>query len=214
VKGSKPVIQTLSSRLATTLLALAASAGVALAVDEVAVTPTDNGTAVKGLVYARPFELQEPYVYTWTKEQESITSGYVLVVEVDPAYAQPRDIASPVLYVGHRPAEVTNLGIQSGRMVVIVPGDTDLTSAPIFFGSIELPERVDRARGEAEVAAALALGIQPVGAQAARTALLAGGPALRTRSIDGVYRSLADVLTRYSPDEAGRIESLRLIPAN
>jgi len=206
-------MQKLSGRLAAAAFALLVGAGVAAAIDEVPVVPTDNGSAVKGLLYARPFELDQPYAYVWTKEQERITSGYILVVEVEKSFAQPRDIESPVLYVGSRPAEVTNLGTSSGRMVVLVPGDTDLTSAPIFFGSVELPERVDRARGEAEVAAAMALGIEPVGAEAARTALLAGGPALQARTIDGVYRAIADVLVEYSPEETDRIASLRLIPS-
>ena len=185
----------------------------ASAIDEIPVVTMDTGQSVKALVYARAFELSEPYTYAWTADQAEITSGHLLVFEVDPAMAQPRQVESPVLYLGRTPAEILNVGVESGNMIVLVPGDVDVAASVAYFGSWELPERVDDARGAAEEAAALALGVSPIGAAQFTAALAAGGDALRTRSVNGVHRAVADLLDVYSPEERELAEAYRLIPA-
>jgi peptidoglycan/LPS O-acetylase OafA/YrhL len=61
---------------------------------EVGATETTGPTvesvqAIRGLVYARPFTLAAPYLYPWSQEGIEVLSGYVLVLDVDPDFAQP-----------------------------------------------------------------------------------------------------------------------------
>jgi len=193
------------------LLMIAALCGVAAAqTDTTPVEPTDNGDAVRGLLYARPFVVDEPFVYSWTAERAEIRAGHILVVAVDPEFARPRQVDMPVLYVGQTPAWLTNVGYESGHVVVIVPATVDLTSEPIFFGSLELPERVDAARGMQEMAAALALGIRPVTEEVLNAARAAGGEPLREPDIEGVLLTVADLIDTYAADESEVAESYRL----
>ncbi len=185
---------------------------VATADDSVPVAPTDSGSSVKALLYARPFELSQRHLYHWTREKPKISKGFILVVEVDPEYARPRQVNVPVLYVGDKPAELTNVGYQSGRMIVIVPGEPDLKVTPIFFGSMELPERVDAARGRAEQAAAEKLGIRPFPPEAVQAALIRGGGTLRVRDTVHLYLAISDLILIFSPTEIERAESYRILP--
>lgn len=181
--------------------------------ETVPVVPSGNARSVSALLYARPFSLERPYVNAWTRELQPIRSGYILVLEADPALLQPRQTWMPALYVGARPAEVTNIGVESGRVVVLVADDTDIYSAPAYFGSVELPERVDAARGAEELAAARGIGVQPFSRDMVDAALREGGALLAARTIDGVYREVADVIARYSPQEQELVERYRMIPA-
>jgi hypothetical protein len=195
--------------LALAVTALAQSQGPEY-VENPPVKITDPGNAVKHLLYARPFSLDVPYSYTWTHEKAEITSGYLLVVEVEPEFARPRDTWMPVLYVGWRPAEVTNVDLEKGRMVVIVPGDVDLTQEPIFFGSVELPEKVTSERGREEMAAALALGIHPIPSKELAAALEIGGERLSVRDAKRLYFTVADLIDQYAPSDHSRAESYRV----
>ncbi len=188
------------------------AAGIAAAEDAVPVVPTDHGHSVQALLYARPFTLTAPYTYTFVKEQPAIRNGYILALAVDPALAQPHQTWTPVLYVGTRPAELTNLGEPSGHLVVIVP-DLDLRTASAYFGSVQLPERVDAARGALEQAAAERIGIRPFPVQEVEAALAAGGDTLRAPSINDVYRAVAGVILTYAPEDRERAEEYLLIPA-
>jgi hypothetical protein len=173
----------------------------------------DDGDGVRGLLYARPFTLQEPYPYLYVKERPEITSGYILVLAVDPQLARPRQTDMAVLFVGSRPAELASAGDQSGRVIALVPGDTDLSTSPLFYGSTELPERIDAARGALELSLARDRGIAAPTPDEIAAALAAGGEPLRARSIDGVYRVLVDLILTYSPQESELAEIYSLIPA-
>lgn len=177
-----------------------------------AVVPTGTATSVSGLLYVRPFTLEQPYRYVYTAEQSEITSGFLLVLEVDRELAQPRDFAMPVLYVGTRPAELLNFGHLSGRIVALIPGDTDLATAAAYFGSTELPERVDATRGEQELTAALARGVRPFAREVVDAARAAGGSPIEARNIDAVYRAGGELILRYAPEERETAEGYLLIP--
>jgi hypothetical protein len=181
--------------------------------ENVPVVPAGNAGSVSALLYARPFSLERPYVNAWTRELQPIRSGFILVLQADTALLRPRQTWMPALYVGTRPAEVTNVGVESGRVVVLVPGDTDLYSSPAYFGSVQLPERVDAARGALELAAARAIGALPFSREMVDAALRAGGAPLSARTIDGVYREVAGVIAAYSPQEQDLVDRYRLIPA-
>jgi len=167
----------------------------------VSVEPAAATGAVHDLLYARPFALEQPYPYTWMREQPGIVAGQILVLEVDPEFARPRQTGVAVLFAGGVPAHLTNTGYPSGRMIVIVPDWVDPLSAPFFFGSRELPERIDRARGAVELAAAAGQGAAPFSAEVVAAARAAGGERARWRDSVALFRAVADLIDAYAPDE-------------
>ena len=158
-------------------------------------------SAVRGLLYARAFNLQEPFVYTFLREQPAISRGFLLVLAVDPQVAKPRQVDVPVLFAGDTPVHLTNAGYPDGWMVVIVPDWIDLARVPVFFGSTELPERVDRARGAREMTAAAARTARPFTPQVRAGAFAAGGELLKCAGSVELFRAVADLIDRYAPAE-------------
>ncbi|NNM27060.1 MAG: hypothetical protein HKO59_13930, partial [Phycisphaerales bacterium] len=140
--------------------------------------------AIDQLVYAQPFTLDEAFRFEWQQEKPMTRSGYLLVMKVNPDLVYPRQSPEPVLYVGKQTAQRINVGYRSGHVVAIVPAPQDeagvvtldLAKTPIFFGTPELPERIDRTDMEAEHTAAVAAGV---------TALPADHLTLATRAAQG-----------------------------
>lgn len=165
--------------------------------------------AVQRLLYARPFRLQEPYVYSFLASQPAIAQGLLLVLEVDPEVAKPRQVDVPVLYAGDTPAHLTNTGYPSGRVVVIVPDWFDPAQAPVFFGSMELPERVERARGSQEQALAAGRGAGPFPRVEREAAFAAGGERLECRGSVELFLAVADLIDRYAPSESALADLYR-----
>jgi hypothetical protein len=165
-------------------------------------TPGIPGTpeAIKGVISARPFTLTTGYEYDWRQERPLVTTGTLIVLEVDPNAVYPRQVAQPVLYVGNQTAERLNVGFVSGKVVAIVPGTVDLATAPIWFGTPMLPEQVDANTITVERDKADRAGIKPIGkdkAQAVTSAnklVVADKPAL--------LREAAALIRTHSPDEA------------
>jgi hypothetical protein len=168
--------------------------------------------SVSEILYARPFTLEEAYLYAYTAESETLSAGYLLVLTIDKELAAPRNAAMPVLFYGARPVEPLNFGHLSGRMVCLVPGDTDLEAGLAFFGSRGLPEQIDSTRSASERALAERDGTRPFPAEMIRAARQAGGDVLRAKSIDSVYRAGAELILRYAPEEREVAESYLLIP--
>jgi hypothetical protein len=155
------------------------------------------------LVYARQFQLDSGFTFRWSAERPVVMEGWILVIEVDPSLVYPRQTAEPVLYVGDYTAQRINHGYPEGRVVAVVPGDVDLASAPIWFGSPELPERVSRATATAERASADAAGIRPLPAGVIEAAKNRGGLRLRgadVRDLDAALGSLLRRLASSNPD--------------
>ena len=99
--------------------------------------------AVKNILYAQPFTVERPFINTWSRDRQKSSAGVLIVVEVDPAYVDPRDaVVTPVLYADNSAVIRLNRGNESGRAIGIVPENVDLASVPIWFGSPELPERL------------------------------------------------------------------------
>jgi hypothetical protein len=164
--------------------------------------------AVDDIVYARKFTLRESYKFRWCKEKPNITSGYLLVLKVNPDLVLPRQVAEPVLYVGDQTAERLNNGYHSGHVVALAPGAPDLTKALMWFGTPELPERVDAEMAKAELGLAKAAGIKPFSAKAIKAALAQGGKDLTGSNVVDVLRVAADLIKRYSPAEEERARTL------
>lgn len=205
---------TMTSRFAVLAAAVvsAAAAATFAAPPPVPSTPA----AIIDLISARPFKLDQPYTSDWSKERPEVSAGYVLVLSVNPDLVYPRQVAEPVLYVGHSTAERINVGHDSGRVIAIVPSaldekgqlKLDFTKSPIFFGTPMLPEQVDAATIEREVDAALAKGIAPFSATRVNTALSRGGNLIQAADKQTVLSEAARLIKRYAPTEAELADSL------
>lgn len=173
------------------------------------ITITDDGDSVRAVRWARPFELVAADTDRMRAEQAPYTEGTIVELLVDPAMVVPAQTLVPVLYVGDRPARPLNWDPVGGCLVALVTGPVDLATTPVFFGSTELPERVDATRGAAELAAARAIGIGPLPADQVRAALAAGGAPL-VADIRDVYAAAADRIEACSPSEGERARNLRV----
>lgn len=164
--------------------------------------------AVDGLVLVRKFTLEEGARHLWRKEKPVIRSAYLLVLEVNPALVVPRQMAEPVLYVGSQTAERVNVGHDSGHVVAIVPADVDLSRSPIFFGTPDLPERVDAETIEAELTSAVAAGIQPFTQAEIDAAFERGGADAQVVDKRALLEDAGRKIEQYAPTEKVRANTL------
>jgi hypothetical protein len=168
-----------------------------------------TSAAVKGILAARRFTLRTPFPYTWTKEHIMVSSGTLVVLEVDPALVVPRDTLEPVLYAGNVPVMRLNHGHKSGRVVGIIPGNVDLATTPIWFGVPELPGRVTTAMAEAERARAEKSGALRTFGRAPIVGL--DQSAAASEDLAALLRTVAaDLVLTYSPQEKDLADSWRL----
>ena len=195
---------------AVTILALASLATAQTAsTDQPAAAPAAESVpaipatpaAVDAIVYSRKFTLKEGYEFTWCKGKPIVTSGYLLVLQVNPDLVFPRQLAQPVLYVGQQTVQKINDGYPSGHVIAIAPGDLDLNEALAWFGTPELPERVDAAKVETEAKLAKAAGIEAFSTKQIEAARVAGGDELKGATIANVLRVAADLIRQHAPQE-------------
>jgi len=164
--------------------------------------------AVKGILAARRFTLATPYQYTWSRDRRMVATGTLVVLEVDPAYVMPRDTLEPVLYAGNVPVQRLNHGNISGRVIGIIPGNVDLSTALIWFGTPELPERVTAKMVESERERAEKAGVHAFPREKIATI---EGPAVTAKDLAELLRNVAaDLVLKYSPQEKDLAESWRL----
>lgn len=164
--------------------------------------------SVRNILLAQPFTLETPYTSTWSKERTTVSSGVLIVVEVDPAYVIPRDALQPVLYAGNSTVERLNHGYPSGRVIGIVPGNIDLTNAPIWFGSPQLPERVTASTIQSERARAESAGVRAL--PSARISSIQRSP-VAVKDLATLLRDVAaELVLQYSPREKQLADSWRL----
>lgn len=201
------------------ILALVVTALLLLAAQAAAQTKNSNTAAqapsesasqkpVKDILYAQPFTLVRGYKNDWSKERELVSSGLLVVLEVDPVLVEPRDAAEPILYAGNTPVQRLNHGDRSGRVIGIVPGTADLTGSPIWFGAPGLPERVTAETARAERARAEKSGIHPFGAERLRSVMR---PAATAADLAALLRDqVAPLVLDYSPQEKDLAETWRL----
>jgi hypothetical protein len=204
---------------ALTLLGVAASEGKLgwqqRSVEPLPTLPSD-ARGVLDVLFAQPYVLDEAYVHSWRAERPLTDAGFLLVLEVEEAFTVPRNTEESVLYVGEEVAERINWGAGSGRVIALVPAPLDAEGAPvfdlesalIFYGNPGLPERVDAALVQAELAAARAAGVKALSAAGALSALEAGGGQERFTDRTALERHAAQLLLEYSPNEVELAESL------
>lgn len=188
--------------LNTTLAATVLAAAVVAAPPQTPATPA----AVQDIVFAQPFTLDQGEVSTWRADRPMVDSGYIIVLKVNPDLVYPRQSAEPVLYVGDTTAERINVGYRSGYVVAIVGADItgekamDLSKVKIWFGTPELPERVDATRIAQESALADAAGIKAFDADKIAR-LLAQNETLSEANKAGILNEVAALVRRFSPQE-------------
>lgn len=177
------------------------------------VVPSTPATpaAVDAVVYARKFTLTNAFKFLWCKEKPTVSSGYLLVLKVNKNMVFPRQCAEPVLYVGNQTAQRLNVGYKSGYVVAIAPCDEDLSKTPIWFGTPQLPERVDGNVAKAERTLADKAGIRPFSTKALKPAIKRGAEKLEVAGIVDVLRVAVDLIRQYSPDEENVANTL--VPA-
>jgi hypothetical protein len=167
--------------------------------------------AVDQVVYARPFSLNDGFQYQYTNEPFQVTQGTILVLKVDPKLVVPRQIGEPVLYVGKQAAMRLNQGDQSGYVVAVVPGRVDLTKDLVWFGTAEVPERINAARVQAERQQAEKAGIKPLSVEQAKAATDAGGERVNAQDMSSLLRdTIGNLVEKYSPQEKHLAETWRL----
>lgn len=163
---------------------------------------------VTDLVVARPFALAEGYTYFWRQDRPTVRSGLLVVLRVEPELVFPRNVAEPVLYAGDWPVQRLNQGYESGHVIAIIPGDVDLTRAPIWFGRPELPERVTAEMIEAERALADRAEIRPFSATKVKRATRGRFEAPDLFSL--LREQAANLVLEYSPQESDLAKTWRL----
>jgi hypothetical protein len=145
---------------------------------------------VKRILAARPFTLQNPFTYDWSKARPQVSTGTLVVLEVDRAYVVPRNATvGPVLYAGDTPVQPLNHGHLSGRVLGIVPGTVDLAAVPLWFGTPRQENRLDAERAA----------IAPLPAAQVRAARRAPATA---KDLAALLRTAgADLLLEFSPQD-------------
>lgn len=187
-------------------------AGSVIGAHALAAPPLPSGPVpVQELVYARAFDLDQGFAYDWRQERPLVRRGTLLVVQVDPDLAYPRQTAEPVLYVGTQTAMRLNVGYPSGYLVALVPGDMELDAEAtrIWFGAPALPESVTQATIAAQHARAVAAGIAPIPRAQVAAAYARGGAPLSRRTLAALLADAAALVERYAPDEAAVAGALR-----
>jgi hypothetical protein len=157
------------------------------------------------LLAAVPFVVEEPFAHEWRAEAPLVSAGWLIALRADEDLTRTRETFEPVLYVGRETAERACLPITGPVMVALVPAplgsdgrvEPVLDSAPLWFGTAELPERVDAARIEREHALALARGLGPAARAAAVRTRFEADEAVHARTRDELEPYLEDLAERF-----------------
>ncbi len=159
------------------------------------------------VVYAQRFEVAEPYRHMWRSDRPQVSTGWLLVLSASPDLITPRQVREPVLYVGSQTADRVNSGDQSGKLVVLVPGDFLLEDARIFFGQPALPEETGMLQIDVAVERAIAAGVVPPSAD--HLATVTDANAFRAPTEYELRLRAIELVEKYSPQERDLITGWR-----
>lgn len=159
------------------------------------------------LLEAHPFRLAKAEAHPVLPDEPAYDRGWLLVLGTDPDLLVRRQTEEHVLFVGDQPVRRFNNGEFSGRIVVAVHGELDLTRAPAYFGEPALPERLTPADRTAQLTMAIEQGVRPFSA-AAIAAVSAPQATLPDGYELGRYASY--LIERHAPDEVDVVEGLRV----
>lgn len=161
-----------------------------------------------------PFTLEEPAVHDFRLEAPSYDAGYLIVIRTDPELAYVRQGYEAVLCAGRQTVARRNASGPENVVVGVLPAprgedglpDVDWARTPIWYGSPELPERVDAAWLEREYEAAQASGVTAMPATSVSDALRDVVHLDAPVELDG---PIADLIERHSPSEVDLVRGLR-----
>ncbi len=159
------------------------------------------------LISAQRFDLEKAAPHYYRVGSPLYKSGWLLVLEVNPALVFPRQTEEPVLYVGSQTAERVNVGFESGKVVAIVPGDFFLVDTPIFFGPPAIPEELGQAQIDAAVKRAVKLGVKGPDADAVEATI---ADPLSVQDVRALRSRAIDLVEKHSPQERDLIEGWRV----
>ena len=162
--------------------------------------PQDPGGVVD-LLFARPFTLDQGYVHSWRAEAPEVTSGWLLVLDVEAHLVEPKSEFEPILYGGDQTVERVNHGHASGRVIAVLPGSVnlDLARLPLWFGEPGLPEEVTAASLATARAAAEDAGVEPFAPSVVAAARELGGEAVALPDRTALHRMAAELILEWSP---------------
>jgi hypothetical protein len=175
----------------STVLTILAVASPAISTPPIPETPAP----VHAVLHARHFTVDNGFPFTWQAERPVVREGTILVLQADPALIRPRQTAEPVLFAGRHTAWRVSPYNEDGIVVAFVPARIDPQAEPIWFGTPELPERIDAAAVDREHALAAGEGIGPLGSGAVR--FHDGDLILADRS--DLLQALHDLIMEYAP---------------
>jgi hypothetical protein len=159
-----------------------------------------------------PFSLGEAYRFDWSEARPMVKSGFLVVLKFDPKILVPRETAEPVLYAGEGTVQRLSRGDGSGFVIGIVPGDTDLSRAPIWLGRPFLPERVSPDIIRSERALADEKGISAFSGDRIESVT---HDRVEAADLSELLRTqAAELVIKYSPDEKGLADTWRLPTEN
>jgi hypothetical protein len=175
-------------------------------------------SALRGIVYAQPFRLEQPATHWWRQERPTYTAGWLLVLDVDPTRMHATARPEPTLFVGHEVAERVNHPFESGRLVVIVPSPAgedgfptlDLAQQKIWFGEAALPEQTGM--GAIEQAFAAAGDAQPFTEAELAEARAHAGPAIVFDTRGALDRQCGSLILEHAPEENDLAQGLLRTP--
>lgn len=156
----------------------------------------------------QPFRLEKSFRFDWRKERPEVRSGLLVVIKVDTSLVRPTNDLEPVLYAGTQTVQRLNQGYESGYVIGIIPAELDLSKEPVWFGSKDLPERIDAKTIREQRAKAVNSGIKPQKEEDIKriTKDLASAPDLTTL----LRKFAADLILEFSPREKYIVDAWRL----
>jgi hypothetical protein len=163
--------------------------------------------AIRQILVVQPFSLREGFRFSWSLEQPVVNSGLIVVLKADPQILIPRNTAERVLYAGDRTVQRLNQGTGSGYLIGIIPGELDLSQAPIWFGRPELPERVSKEIIRTERSLAERAGIKPLNSEPLQSVT---AQQLKAENLAELLRGpVTKLVLKYAPDERGLADNWR-----
>lgn len=198
------------SLVAGVATAVIAVVGVAITRPQPPTVPANRPLAPQQLelLHAERFHVDKPFQFTSRADRAAYQDGWLMVLAGDPELLRLRQVRQPVLFVGNQVASRINHGVGSGKLVVLVPGDFKVETAPIFFGGDTLPEELRQPAIDSELDAARAAGAKVPSGPALANAVREG---VRTFADDYQLRLRAiELVALHAPDEQALIQSANL----
>ena len=158
-------------------------------------------TRVKDILYARPFTLEQGYRSPWHREIPLVTSGYVVVLAIDPGIRRPGSGAVRVLLAGDRTVEEFNSGFTSGILVGVIPGTPDLAETLFWLGPLGFADEMTATKIAQSRVEAIGAGITPFAPDKISQALAEGGVPLMVPNRAALRQHVLPLIQTYHAED-------------